>query len=204
MLGAGALRLGVVVLAAGSGRRFGGAKILALLDERPMLQHVVDTAAETGTDALIVVLGSDADVAELIVEWGGAIRVRNPEPEQGLASSLQVGIAAAAAVEPPLDGVFVALGDQPRVRIATFRALARAASSQAGPPRPMVVPRYADEPAGVANPALLLRAAWPLVASLQGDHGMGPVIASHPELVLVVPLAGANPDVDTPEDLRRL
>ena len=42
------------------------------------------------------------------------------------------------------------------------------------------------------------------VATLTGDRGMGPVIAAHPELVLRVPIAGANPDVDTPEDLRRL
>ena len=33
---------------------------------------------------------------------------------------------------------------------------------------------------------------------------MGPVIAAHPELVLAVPIEGANPDVDTPDDLRGL
>lgn len=202
MLG-GRSRLGVVILAAGAGTRFGGGKILALLDDRPMLQHVVDAAAEAGPDALIVVLGRDADVAERIVGWGRAIRVRNPDPDRGLASSLQLGIAAAAAVEPPLDGVFVALGDQPRVRTSTLRALARAASADDGA-RPIVVPRYSGEPEGVANPALLLRGAWPLVAALEGDRGMGPVIAAHPELVLAVAIDGANPDVDTPDDLRRL
>lgn len=202
MLG-GRSRLGVVILAAGAGTRFGGGKILALLDDRPMLQHVVDAAAEAGPDALIVVLGRDADVAERIVGWGRAVRVRNPDPDRGLASSLQLGIAAAAAVEPPLDGVFVALGDQPRVRTSTLRALARAASADDGA-RPIVVPRYSGEPEGVANPALLLRGAWPLVAALEGDRGMGPVIAAHPELVLAVAIDGANPDVDTPDDLRRL
>jgi hypothetical protein len=29
-------------------------------------------------------------------------------------------------------------------------------------------------------------------------------MAAHPELVLPVPIVGANPDVDTPDDLRRL
>jgi CTP:molybdopterin cytidylyltransferase MocA len=67
-----------------------------------------------------------------------------------------------------------------------------------------VVPRYSGEPAGVANPALLLRAAWPLVERLEGDRGMGPVIAANPALVLPVPIEGSNPDVDTPDDLRRL
>ena len=202
-MGECALRLGVVVLAAGAGRRFGGGKLLALLDDRPVLQHAVDAAADWGPDALIAVLGHDADVAERIVGWGDAQRVRNPDPDRGLASSLQVGVAAAAAVDPPLDGVFVALGDQPRVRAATYRTLARAAAADGGS-HPIVVPRYSGEAAGVANPALLLRAAWPTVATLGGDRGMGPVIASRPELVLAVPIDGTNPDVDTPEDLRRL
>ena len=197
------LRLGVVVLAAGAGRRFGGGKLLALLDDRPLLQHALDAAADWGPDALLVVLGRDADVAERIVGWGDAQRLRNPDPDRGLSSSVRLGVAAAAALEPPLDGVFIALGDQPRVQSATYRRLARAADADAAA-HAIVVPRYTGEAAGVANPALLLRAAWPLVETLTGDRGMGPVIAAHPELVLSVPIDGANPDVDTPDDLRRL
>jgi CTP:molybdopterin cytidylyltransferase MocA len=199
----GGLRLGTIVLAAGAGSRFGGGKVLALLDDRPLLQHVLDAASDAGPDALIAVLGADAHVAELIIDWGECHRVVNPDPARGLASSLQLGLATAAAVEPPLDGVFVALGDQPRVRGITFHQLARAAAADGGA-HPIVVPRYQDEAPGVVNPALLLRAAWPLVESVRGDRGMGPVMAAHPELVLAVPVVGSNPDVDTPEDLRRL
>lgn len=202
-MSAPASRLGVVILAAGAGRRFGGGKVLALLDERPLLQHVVDAASDWGPAAIIGVLGHDAAVAERIVDWGAARCVRNPDPDRGLASSLQIGIGAAAAVEPPLDGTFVALGDQPRVRTSTFVAIARAAAAD-GARHAIVVPRYADAPGAVVNPALLLRAAWGLVDQLEGDRGMGRLIAAHPELVLAVPVAGDNPDVDTPEDLRRL
>ena len=197
------LRLGVVILAAGAGRRFGGGKVLALLDDRPLVQHVVDAALDWGPAALIAVLGRDADVAERIVDWGCAVLVRNPDPDRGLASSLVLGVAAAARMEPPLDGVFIALGDQPRVRTTTFVTLARAAAAD-GCAHPVIVPRYTGEPAAVANPALLLRAAWPLVERLEGDRGMGPVMAAHPELTLPVSIVGANPDVDTPDDLRRL
>jgi molybdenum cofactor cytidylyltransferase len=197
------LRLGVVILAAGAGRRFGGGKLLALLDDRPLVQHVVDAVCDWGPAAVVAVLGHEADIAERIVDWGPAVLVRNPDPDRGLASSLVLAIGTAATIDPPLDGAFIALGDQPRVRTATFIALARAAAAD-GQAHPIVVPRYVAEPAGVANPALLLRPAWPLVAGLTGDRGMGPVIAANPELVLRVPVPGANPDVDTPDDLRRL
>jgi CTP:molybdopterin cytidylyltransferase MocA len=45
------------------------------------------------------------------------------------------------------------------------------------------------------------RAAWPFAANIEGDRGLGPLLAGHPELVLEVPVAGAIPDIDTPADL---
>jgi SAM-dependent methyltransferase len=41
------------------------------------------------------------------------------------------------------------------------------------------------------------------VAEATGDRGLGPILAAHPDLVVEVPVAGTNPDVDTPEDLVR-
>jgi molybdenum cofactor cytidylyltransferase len=195
------LRLGVIILAAGSGSRFGGTKQLALLEGRPLLQHVVDAVAEAAPPVTVVVLGHDADRVEGAIEWRGSTLVRNADHAAGLASSLRLGIRAVAATEPPLDGAFVCLADQPLVRPSVLWAIADAASRAV---RPIVVPVYAGEAAAAVNPALLLRAAWPRVDGLAGDRGMGPVIAAHPELVERVPVEGGNPDIDTPEDLRRL
>ena len=64
------------------------------------------------------------------------------------------------------------------------------------------MPAYADE--GGPNPAHLLPPAWPLAASLDGDRGLGPLLAAHPERVLRVPVPGDNPDVDTRADLAAL
>jgi SAM-dependent methyltransferase len=48
---------------------------------------------------------------------------------------------------------------------------------------------------------LLRPAAFDLVAEATGDRGLGPVIAANAAAVLEVPVAGHNPDVDTPADL---
>jgi molybdenum cofactor cytidylyltransferase len=195
------MRLGVVILAAGSSRRFGETKQLALLGGRPLLQHVVDAVAEVSPAVTIAVLGHDADRVEGSIDWHGAILVQNSSHAEGLASSVRAGFRAIAAMEPPIDGAFVCLGDQPLLRPSVLRAIAEAAS---GTDRPIVVPAYSGEAAGATNPALVLRPAWQLVDELHGDRGMGPVIASHPELVQRVPVEGGNPDVDTLEDLARL
>jgi molybdenum cofactor cytidylyltransferase len=189
-------RVAALVLAAGASARFGGGKLLAMLDGRPLLQHVLDRTAEAGLHEVVVVLGRDAHELEAAIQWRYETRVRNPAPEQGLASSLAVGIAS---LDAAVDAVLIMLGDQPLVAISTIRALLDA---PVDPSRPVVVPVYPSD-AG-RNPVLLRRAAFGLGESALGDRGLGPVIAAHPELVQEVAVTGHNPDVDTREDLARV
>jgi CTP:molybdopterin cytidylyltransferase MocA len=185
-----------IVLAAGSASRFGSAKSLALLDGRPLLQHVLDTLAEAGLADVVVVLGTAADEVEAAIRWRGERRVRNPNPASGLASSLHEGIRALPA---DAGAALVVLGDQPRLRADVVAALIGRWQSGANP---IVVPRYSAS--GTLNPVLLARAAWPLAMAIDGDRGMGPIIQASPDLVTDVPVEGDNPDVDTPADLARL
>lgn len=192
---------GAVVLAAGAASRFGGAKLLAPLDGRPLLAHVLEAVRAAVPGPLIVVLGHGAAEIEAAIAWGDERRVINPDPDAGLSSSLQVGFAALAALPNGGDvpGAFVVLGDQPLVDPAVFRALATAeVPARIG----FVAPRYVG--GGGANPVLVLRAGRAWIAEARGDRGLGPVLAAHPELVATVDLGGSNPDVDTRADLLEL
>jgi molybdenum cofactor cytidylyltransferase len=188
-------RTAALVLAAGRGSRFGGGKLLAALAGKPLLQHVLDGVARVGIEEVIVVLGADAEEIERSIAWRAERRVTNPEPDRGLASSLQVGIAA---LDPATEAVLILLGDQPLVADSTLRALLDA---PADPSRPVVVPVYADDHG--RNPVLLYRSAFALAHEASGDRGLGPVLQAHPDDVLEVPSPGANPDVDTLSDLAR-
>ena len=199
-------RVAALVLAAGAGRRFGGGKVRALLEGRPLLTHVLEAARAAGLGRLVLVLGRDAEAVRAALRdhdpavLQGVLVAVNPAPERGLASSLRCGLAAAVAAPAPT-AVLVLLGDQPRVRRDVVRALlAAAAAAPAG--TLAVVPAYADD--GAPNPVLLLPPAWPLAAELAGDRGIGPLLASRADLIVRVPVAGDNPDVDTPADLAAL
>jgi CTP:molybdopterin cytidylyltransferase MocA len=188
-------RVAALVLAAGAGRRFGGGKLLASLEGRPVLQHVLDRIGAAGLTDVVVVLGDDADVLESAIDWRGARRVRNPAPRRGLSSSLRIGMDALPA---GAEAVLIALGDQPGLpREAVRKLLATGIDEH----RPIVVPVYPGD--GGRNPVLLGRAAFALVDEVQGDRGLGPLIDAHPELVREVPVevAGGNPDIDTRADL---
>lgn len=187
-----------IVLAAGAASRFGSPKALALLDGRPILEHVLDAIRSAGIEQIVVVLGHAAEEVEDGIDWLDERRVRNPDPRL-LSSSLQVGVAAVSEIEPPVRGVVIALGDQPRTRPEVIRSLI-AASRESD--RPVVVPRYAA--GGGANPVLLRREGFELVDEATGDRGLGPLLAGDPDLVLEVPVPGANPDIDRPADLLEL
>jgi molybdenum cofactor cytidylyltransferase len=182
-----------VVLAAGAGSRFGGGKLLAPLGGRPILQRVLDRIAGAGIDDVVVVLGDDAAAIEAAIDWRAERRVRNPDPGQGLSSSLRIGVGEVPATA---DAMLVALGDQPLVSVATIAALLDSPDDAA---RPIVVPVYPSD--GGRNPVLVRRPAFGLVESATGDRGLGPIIAAHEEQVTAVIVDGDNPDVDTPADL---
>jgi molybdenum cofactor cytidylyltransferase len=184
-----------IVLAAGRGTRFGGGKMLARVDDRPMLQHVLDLCAAARLTPVVVVLGADADAAERMLSWRAETRLVNPAPERGLASSLQIGFAALERVPGVLRAVIL-LGDQPWLRASQ---LAQISAVPGDDERPIVVPRYADGRPG--NPVLLERAGWPLVARLEGDRGIAQLFEAESARIRYVDVAGHNPDVDTRSDL---
>jgi molybdenum cofactor cytidylyltransferase len=200
------LRLAVIVLAAGAGSRFSaqpGAKLLAELEGRPALEHVLVAVRQFGSATTVVVLGSGADRIERAMPWSDELRVRNHAPEAGLASSLKVGIDTLRALPDEFDGAFIVLGDQPRLRSDVMSSLEEAALLARPADRPLVVPAYEDE-RGPRNPLLLLRPAWSWVDDLRGDRGLAPLVDATPDCVLSVPVAGSMPDLDTQGDLERI
>ncbi len=193
-----------VVLAAGEGTRFGGGKVRAPLDGRPLIVHVLAAVREAGIRRIVVVLGRDAGavldaVRDVAPDALAGITVAvNPAPERGLSTSLRLGFGVASAAPAP-DGVLFLLGDQPRVRSAVLRSLCDAPAPDGAV---AVAPRYEEDAA--PNPVLLLRAGWPMVADLEGDRGLGPLLAREAARVIRVSVPGANPDIDTRADLAAL
>jgi molybdenum cofactor cytidylyltransferase len=185
-----------LVLAAGAGKRFGGQKLLAELNGTPILQYVLNLAAGAELEPVVVVLGSDAESVVTRLWWRDEVRLVNPAAEEGLSSSVRMGLASLALSDARR--AVVLLGDQPRLSVAQVNVILAAPTDES---RPIVVPRYAGKP---GNPVLLEHAAWSLAHHLEGDTGMVQLFRSRPELVRYVDVPGSNPDIDTASDLAAL
>lgn len=191
------MTVAAVVLAAGAGSRFGGGKLLAVMDGRPILEHVIEAARRAGLEPIVVVVPPTGELDG--VDLGIARRVVNETPQEGLSSSVRLGLRELDG-DPDVTSAVILPGDQPRVRPAVIRELIEAAASSSAPL--LIAPLYADDEA--PNPILARRAAWRLADELVGDRGFGPLLADRPDLVQRIPVEGANPDVDTRADLARL
>ena len=182
-----------IVLAAGSGTRFGGTKQLALHHGKPLAQYAIDALASAGVDELVVVTGHDADAVERALRLPPQGRfVLKPDHGTGQSSSLSAGLHA---LSDDSEGAVVLLADQPGVTDAEVRAMIDAFERS----RDRIVRiAYADGP----GPALLSREVYAEAGHLHGDIGARALMASHPEWIqeVAVPFR-APPDVDRPEDL---
>jgi len=181
-----------IVLAAGRGTRFGGGKMLAPIDGLPMLQHVLNVAADAGLDPIVVVLGNDAEQIGAAIKWRNELRVRNDHPKRGISGSVKVGLESISES----DRALILLGDQPLLTPDQIRTII---SPDHDSTRPIAVPRYSDGRLG--SPVLLERGAWALAAGLTGDRGMSQLFDSHADQIRYVELPGDNPDIDTRADL---
>lgn len=184
-----------VVLAAGGSRRLGRTKQLEPWGDSTLLGHVVSRTLEFPVDEVWVVIGHDADEILSTTDLGDAYIVENFEWEEGIASSLRVGLDALTRLSR-CDQALVVIGDQPEVPVELVTELLES-HSRAG--KPVTVPKYRYS---WGNPVVVDRSLWARVMSLEGDEGARRLWQAHPEWVNEVWFSDSAPrDVDTEADV---
>ena len=183
--------VGVVLLAAGGGSRFGGAhhKLLTSVAGKTVYEWALQSALAANIGPVAVVWGSVElprhEASEAVTY------LHNDEWVTGMASSVQRALQWAN--ERGLQSVVIGLGDQPCIPPSAWTAVSLSTS-------PLAVATYA----GVrANPVKLHAEFFALVPKT-GDEGARSLLRSHPELVAEVPCTGSGIDVDHVEDIERV
>jgi len=123
------MALGVVILAAGQGTRMRSSlpKVLHTLADRPLLQHVIDTARTLNPEKIVVIYGHGGEDVRTCINDADLIWAEQAE-------QLGTGHAVQQAI-PHLDGldrVLVLYGDVPLTRSETLQGLLDAAGNGFG------------------------------------------------------------------------
>lgn len=182
--------IGAVVLAAGEGSRFGGAKQLAELTGKPLLEHVLTAvAAVPAIERAVVVLGARADEIRSQLDLHGAEPVVCERWSDGQAESLKAGLARLDDQEAAV----ILLGDQPGMTPAAIEAVLAHFDGT----RPLRAV-YHGAP---GHPVVLTRELMRRSMELTGDAGARELLEDARALRVEVGHLCRPVDVDTPADL---
>lgn len=178
-----------IILAAGSGSRFGGGghKLNADIGGRSVFASALQAAVAANIGPVVVVTGA----VELVIDDREVTVVHNPQWHSGIAGSLQVGISAARKLGA--EAIVVGLGDQPFVGASSWQAVANS-------PSPIAIATYQTKR---GNPVKMNAQIWPALPT-SGDEGARSVFPMYSKLVQEVPCEGSPSDIDTLEDLERM
>ena len=187
------LKIGCLIMAAGSGRRFGGNKLAAELDGKPLIRRALE-AVPAAQFFAVVVVSQYEDIEELAGQFGFAA-IHNDRPDLGLSRTIRLGTEAMRGC----DGILYMVADQPKLRQETVAQLVE------------VWRQHPDKIVGAGhdgrrgNPNLFPARFFPDLMALSGDHGGSAVIRAHEEDLLLVETDAAELfDCDTPEALDAL
>ena len=183
-----------VVLAAGSGARFGGGKLLAPWRGGVLLHGALAAALAAPVRHLTVVTGADPRVVSVVRDFAPSARLIDAaDHAEGLAASLRAGVASLSA---DCAGVLVFLGDMPRTSQAVLAPLCQAVLAGAPAAAPVWQGRR-------GNPVALGRGLFQQLLSLRGDVGARAILDSLGDQLALVqaPDDGVLFDVDVPQDL---
>jgi molybdenum cofactor cytidylyltransferase len=185
--------ISAILLAAGQSKRMGELKQLMPFGQSTIVEQAVDNLLGSAVGEVIVVVGYRAeDVIKAIAAKPIKLAI-NPDYEQGMSTSI---IAGLKLVHGRVQGVMLALGDQPLVNSQTIDIL---------------IEEFYSHDKGIAVPTYQGRRGHPIIFAtkyrkqllkLSGDVGGRQIISDHPDDVLEVAVDSESivADFDTTGD----
>jgi len=189
-----------VILAAGESSRMGQEKALLTYRGATLLGGAIESL-RPHTEMVVVVAGNNAEAISPVVYAAGAFLIRNPSPERGQLSSLQVGLRE--VLNRGRDGAIVLLVDRPAAERKTVGQLRQAFLEKSAEGVWAVAPEYSGQH---GHPIVVGREMMEAFLKAPATSSARDVKNSLPGRVAYVPvddpLVAMN--VNTPEDYARL
>lgn len=185
--------VGGVLLAAGTGSRFGAEnKLLAELDDEPVVRRAAETLTGAGLDP-VVVLGHESEAVRSALADLPVSFALNEDYAEGQSTSLRRGVETAR--ERGWDGVVFALGDMPAISPESIELLRRAYANGWG----RIVAAACEAKRG--NPVLFDATYFDALTEVTGDTGGRDVLMDNEVVLVETGDPGVLNDIDRQPDL---
>lgn len=186
-------RHAVILLAAGSSARFGSPKQLAKNDGQSFIQHAVAEATKLESK-VFVVLGANYDIVKNEIENFPVEVIYNKDWEEGMSSSIRIGIESFLNKDPAAEAVIIIVCDQPFLSSQIIMELIKK-FEQTG--KPIIACSYKN---AIGTPVLFDKSFFPALLALKGKAGAKNIILKNKDVIETIPFPLGYIDIDTRED----
>ncbi len=184
----------LLLLAAGKSSRMGTSKQLLQWKGKTLIEHSIETGLGLDQDVFVVLGAYEKKIRQQLDSFPIKI-VYNPNWEQGIGTSIAMGISSVLTQCPEAEGVFIYLADQPFIdskAILSFYTSFQKGKNQ------IITTAYENEKWGV--PALFDRCYFDSLTRLNKDVGAQQLIKENRGNCTPIPFPkSALVDIDTPK-----
>ena len=188
----------VVIIAAGESKRLGSPKQLLLLDKDSMLNRLIKMVQKSVDFPIYLVLGANAEKIKAQLPITNLNIVENNEWQEGMGSSIRIGVQAVIDSANKHDGILILVCDQPHLSESSIKDLI---SLQDNKKSAITASFYANI---AGTPALFHQSVFSDLLALNGDQGAKRIIQERDQELAKLQFEKGVLDIDTPEDYQQL
>jgi molybdenum cofactor cytidylyltransferase len=187
---------GLVILAAGASTRLGKPKQNLVYQNKTLLQQAIETALASLCRPVIVILGANAEVIRPTLENLPVHIFYNKDWQEGMSSSIRLGIAEMQKFEPAITSIVLMLCDQPFIGASLIDELFHAKEKKG-----IIACTYNNT---IGTPVLFDANYFDELSLLSGAEGAKKLLLKYPGNVHPIPFPLGSVDIDTMEDFEKV
>ena len=185
-----------IVLAAGESNRFGDKnKLSEMINNKPIINHVLDTLFEIfDYSELIVIVGHEHKLIKNLIFNKDIIILENLDYKKGIGTSIALGVSY---LERDIDGVMIIPADMPYLNSEDLFNLEKKFIELNC--KKVIVPEHKSR---IGNPVILPRNYFKILRSLKNDFGARSLIKKK-DIITFKTGFGTIFDIDTRDELTK-
>jgi molybdenum cofactor cytidylyltransferase len=188
----------ILIIAAGQSKRLGSPKQLLVFEGETLINRQIRIITGAVSMPVYLVLGAHAISIRSQLSNSAVSVVMNENWEEGMASSIRVGIDVIMNKNPSIDGVMIVVCDQPFLDASILQSIF---SLQKSSLQSIVACSYDGI---IGTPVLFHKTMFEKLLALEGDIGARKIINDNPDEVAILSFEKGIVDIDTLEDYQKL
>lgn len=191
-------KVGIVILAAGKSSRLGQKKQLLQWQNTSLLENTISAAKKSNCAEIVVVTPSNDNEINLLLEQYDVFIAINKNRENGVSTSISVGLEKLLEISPKIEAVILMVCDQPYI---SHKLLIKIIKTYESSQAKIVPSKYANI---LGIPVLFDKIYFSNLFGLNGDQGAKKIIHNFTDNVIAIDFIGGEIDIDTAEDYQKL